>query len=62
MGVTSMKPELREWEDVAGLDFIDPVEALEGGLLDEVGKFSDVTVVLSHAGSTDDHCGRLAAE
>lgn len=54
-GVTSMKPELREWEDVAGLDFIDPVEALEGGLMDEVGAKSDVTVVLSHAGNDDDH-------
>ena len=31
VGVTSVKPEQREWEDVATLDFIDPVEALEGG-------------------------------
>lgn len=54
-GVTSMKPELREWEDVAGLDFIDPVEAFESGLMDEVGAKSDVTVVLSHAGNDDDH-------
>ena len=50
-----MKPELSEWEDVAGLDFIDPVEAFESGLMDEVGAKSDVTVVLSHAGNDDDH-------
>ncbi|WP_193105816.1 bifunctional UDP-sugar hydrolase/5'-nucleotidase [Brachybacterium sp. FME24] len=55
IGVTAMKPELREWEDVATLDFIDPVEALEGGLIEEVGAKADVTVVLSHAGNPDDH-------
>jgi 5'-nucleotidase len=55
IGVTSMKPELRGWDDVAELDFIDPVEALEGGLIDEVGAKADVTVVLSHAGNDDDH-------
>jgi len=55
IGVTSMKPELREWEDVASLDFIDPVDALEGGLIEEVGAKADVTVVLSHAGNPDDH-------
>lgn len=55
VGVTSMKPELREWEDVAGLDFIDPVEALEGGLLAEATQRSHMTVVLSHAGNDDDH-------
>ncbi len=55
VGVTSMKPELRGWPDVADLDFIDPVEALEGGLVAESEKFSDITVVLSHAGNDDDH-------
>ncbi|WP_114854331.1 bifunctional UDP-sugar hydrolase/5'-nucleotidase [Brachybacterium sp. YJGR34] len=55
IGLTSMKPEQREWEDVETLDFIDPVDALEGGLIEEVGAKADVTVALSHAGNPDDH-------
>lgn len=55
VGVTSMKPELRGWKDVEGWDFIDPVEALEGGLMADAQKFSDIQVVLSHAGNPDDH-------
>ena len=30
IGLTSMKPEIRGWNDVADLDFIEPVEALNG--------------------------------
>ena len=30
IGLTSMKPEIRGWNDVADLDFIEPVETLEG--------------------------------
>lgn len=55
VGVTSMKPELRGWPDVEGLDFIDPVEALEGGLMADAQRISDIQVVLSHAGNPDDH-------
>lgn len=55
IGVTSMKPELRGWDDVSGLDFIDPVEALEGGLIKQASAKSDVNIVLSHAGNPDDH-------
>ena len=55
IGVTTMKPEVREWEDVAGLDFIDPVEALEGGLLADASSKSHVNLILSHAGNDDDH-------
>jgi 5'-nucleotidase len=49
-----MKPELRGWNDVAGLDFIEPVEALDR-LIPEVSKKSDINIVLSHAGNDEDH-------
>ena len=55
VGVTSMKPEARGWADVDGLDFIDPVEALEGGLLADASEKAHVNVILSHAGNPDDH-------
>lgn len=54
IGLTSMKPEIRGWNDVANLDFIEPVEALNA-LLPEVGEKSDINIVLSHAGNTEDH-------
>src|SRR3954454_9262976 len=54
IGLTSMKPEIRGWNDVADLDFIEPVEALNA-LLPEVGEKSDINIVLSHAGNTEDH-------
>lgn len=54
IGITSMKPELRGWNDVAGLDFIEPVQALQG-LLPEVSEKSDINIVLSHAGNDEDH-------
>ncbi|WP_053360860.1 metallophosphoesterase [Bacillus sp. FJAT-27251] len=54
VGITSMKPELRGWNDVAGLDFIEPVQALKGLLL-EVSEKADISVVLSHAGNDEDH-------
>ncbi len=52
IGLTSMKPEMRGWNDVSHLDFIEPVEALKG-LLPEVK--SDIKIVLSHAGNPEDH-------
>ncbi|WHY54307.1 bifunctional metallophosphatase/5'-nucleotidase [Peribacillus simplex] len=54
IGLTSMKPEIRGWNDVADLDFIEPVEALNA-LLPEVSEKSDINIVLSHAGNTEDH-------
>ncbi|WP_394237048.1 bifunctional metallophosphatase/5'-nucleotidase [Niallia oryzisoli] len=54
IGLTSMKPELRGWNDVADLDFIEPVEALNT-LLPEVSAKSDINIVLSHAGNPEDH-------
>jgi len=54
IGLTSMKPELRGWNDVADLDFIEPVDALKG-LLPEVSEKSDIQLVLSHAGNDEDH-------
>jgi 5'-nucleotidase len=54
IGLTSMKPEIRGWNDVAELDFIEPVEALNA-LLPEVSEKSDVNIVLSHAGNPEDH-------
>ncbi|HWO95930.1 MAG TPA: metallophosphoesterase [Bacillus sp. (in: firmicutes)] len=54
IGLTSMKPEIRGWNDVADLDFIEPVEALNA-LLPEVSNQSDINIVLSHAGNTEDH-------
>lgn len=54
IGLTSMKPELRGWNDVADLDFIEPVEALKS-LLPEVSEKSDINIVLSHAGNPEDH-------
>jgi 5'-nucleotidase len=54
IGLTSMKPEIRGWNDVAELDFIEPVEALNA-LLPEVSDKSDVNIVLSHAGNPEDH-------
>ncbi|MDQ7861929.1 hypothetical protein RCO48_15985 [Peribacillus frigoritolerans] len=54
IGITSMKPEIRGWDDVADLDFIEPVEALNA-LLPEVSEKSDVNIVLSHAGNPEDH-------
>lgn len=41
------------------MDFINPVEALEGGLVEEVGAHYDVTVVLSHAGNPNLLLGRV---
>ncbi|TCN26255.1 bifunctional metallophosphatase/5'-nucleotidase [Mesobacillus foraminis] len=52
IGLTSMKPEMRGWNDVSHLDFIEPVEALKG-LLPQVK--SDINIVLSHAGNPEDH-------
>jgi len=54
IGLTSMKPELRGWDDVEDLDFIEPVEALNT-LLPEVSAKSDINIVLSHAGNPEDH-------
>ncbi|MGE7906422.1 bifunctional metallophosphatase/5'-nucleotidase [Peribacillus sp. NPDC094092] len=54
IGLTSMKPEIRGWNDVADLDFIEPVEALNE-LLPEVSEKSDINIVLSHAGNTEEH-------
>jgi 5'-nucleotidase len=54
IGLTSMKPEIRGWNDVADLDFIEPVEALNA-LLPEVSEKSDINIVLSHAGNPEDH-------
>ena len=54
IGLTSMKPELRGWNDVADLDFIEPLEALND-LLPEVSEKSDINIVLSHAGNPEDH-------
>ena len=54
IGVTSMKPEQRGWADVAGMDFIEPTQALPG-LIAEVSPKSDVNVILSHAGNPEDH-------
>ncbi|MEH7011387.1 metallophosphoesterase [Neobacillus niacini] len=54
IGLTSMKPEIRGWNDVADLDFIEPVEALNA-LLPEVSEKSDISIVLSHAGNPEDH-------
>ncbi|MFE4143354.1 bifunctional metallophosphatase/5'-nucleotidase [Peribacillus sp. YIM B13472] len=54
IGLTSMKPEIRGWNDVADLDFIEPVESLNE-LLPEVSEKSDINIVLSHAGNTEDH-------
>ncbi|MFH0070148.1 bifunctional metallophosphatase/5'-nucleotidase [Peribacillus sp. NPDC056705] len=54
IGLTSMKPEIRGWNDVADFDFIEPVEALNE-LLPEVSEKSDINIVLSHAGNTEDH-------
>ncbi|MFE4706226.1 bifunctional metallophosphatase/5'-nucleotidase [Peribacillus simplex] len=54
IGLTSMKPEIRGWNDVADLDFIEPVETLNE-LLPEVSEKSDINIVLSHAGNTEDH-------
>ena len=48
IGLTSMKPEIRGWNDVADLDFIEPVEALNA-LLPEVSEKSDINIVLSMA-------------
>lgn len=54
IGLTSMKPEVRGWNDVADLDFIEPVEALKA-LLPEVSEKSDINIVLSHTGNPEDH-------
>ena len=54
IGLTSMKPEIRGWNGVADLDFIEPVKALNA-LLPEVSEKSDINIVLSHAGNDDDH-------
>ena len=54
IGITSTKPEIRGWNDVADLDFIDPIEALNT-LLPEVSEKSDINIVLSHAGNDEDH-------
>ena len=54
IGLTSMKPEIRGWNDVADLDFIEPLEALND-LLPEVSEKSDINIVLSHAGNPEDH-------
>ena len=54
IGLTSMKPEIRGWNDVADLDFIEPLEALNA-LLPEVSEKSDINIVLSHAGNPEDH-------
>ena len=54
IGLTSMKPEIRGWNDVADLDFIEPLEALKT-LLPEVSEKSDINIVLSHAGNPEDH-------
>ncbi|MEH7180193.1 bifunctional metallophosphatase/5'-nucleotidase [Neobacillus vireti] len=54
IGLTSMKPEIRGWNDVADLDFIEPVDALKA-LLPEVSEKSDINIVLSHAGNPEDH-------
>lgn len=54
IGLTSMKPEIRGWNDVADLDFIEPLEALKA-LLPEVSEKSDINIVLSHAGNPEDH-------
>jgi len=50
VGITSMKPEVRNWPDVADLDFLDPVETLEG-VLSSMKQKSDINLVLSHAGN-----------
>lgn len=54
IGLTSMKPELRGWNDVADLDFIEPLEALNT-LLPKMSEKSDINIVLSHAGNDEDH-------
>ncbi|MBR2565637.1 MAG: bifunctional metallophosphatase/5'-nucleotidase, partial [Paenibacillus sp.] len=54
IGLTSMKPEIRGWNDVAELDFIEPVKALNA-LLPELSEKSDINIVLSHAGNEEDH-------
>ncbi len=38
-----MKPEIRGWNDIADLDFIEPVEALNA-MLPEVSEKSDINV------------------
>jgi 5'-nucleotidase len=50
VGITSMKPEIRNWPDVADLDFIDPVQSLTNTLASMKQK-SDINLVLSHAGN-----------
>lgn len=54
IGMTSMKPQMRGWEDVADLTFIEPDEALNQ-LVPQVSKKTDINVVLSHAGNPADH-------
>ncbi|WP_233549423.1 bifunctional metallophosphatase/5'-nucleotidase [Lysinibacillus yapensis] len=54
IGLTSMKPEIRGWNDVLDFDFIEPLEVLNT-LLPEVSEKSDINVVLSHAGNEEDH-------
>ncbi|WP_240033776.1 metallophosphoesterase [Oceanobacillus profundus] len=54
IGLTSMKPEIRGWNDVVDLEFIEPVKALNA-LLPKVSEKSDINIVLSHAGNEEDH-------
>ena len=54
IGLTSMKPEIRGWNDIADLDFIEPLDTLKA-LLPEVSEKSDINIVLSHAGNPEDH-------
>ncbi|MCG3398927.1 bifunctional metallophosphatase/5'-nucleotidase [Staphylococcus massiliensis] len=54
IGLTSMKPENRKWNDVKDLDFIEPTKALKK-LVPEVSKKSDANIVLSHVGNKGDH-------
>ncbi len=53
IGVTSTKPQVREWEEVSDKIFVDGNIAVSA-IIDEVSECSDVAIVISHTGLSND--------
>lgn len=53
IGITSMKPQMRKWNEVSDKEFI-PGDEIIQSLVDEVKDKSDIIIVLSHAGMITD--------
>ena len=49
IGVTSLKPQLREWEEVSDKDF-ESGEITVANIMEEVAPQTDINIVLSHTG------------